>query len=99
MDVSIEADESTAVVVVILLSCDEISLLFIDRGMELNKLLLEVAVKDGVVGQSFLHTGTGKVGRKDDVVGGDFVEVPRRYQYFKEFIIFVRFTGVINPGI
>ena len=94
MDVSIEADESTAVVVVILLSCDEISLLFIDRGMELNKLLLEVAVKYGVVGQSFLHTGTGKVGRKDGVVGGDFVEVPRRYQYFKEFIIFVRFTGV-----
>ena len=77
--VSIEADESTAVVVVILLSCDEISLLFIDRDMELNKLLLEAAVKDGVVGQSFLHTGMGKVGRKDGVVGGDFVEVPRRY--------------------
>ena len=92
MDVSIEADESTAVVVVILLSCDEISLLFIDRGMELNKLLLEVAVKDGVVGQSLLHTCMGKVGRKDGVVGGDFVEVPRRYQYFKEFIIFVRFN-------
>ena len=60
LDVSIEADESTAVVVVILLSCDEISLLFIDRDMEPNKLLLEEAVKDGVVGQSFLHTGMGK---------------------------------------
>ena len=62
LDVSIEADESTAVVVVILLSCDEISLLFIDRDMEPNKLLLEEAVKDGVVGQSFLHTGMGKFG-------------------------------------
>ena len=75
---SIEADESTAVVVVILLSCDEISLLFIDRDIEPNKLLLEESVKDGVVGQSFLHTGIGKAGRKDGVVGGDFVEVPRR---------------------
>ena len=62
VDVSIEADESTAVVVVILLSCNEISLLFIDRDMEPNKLLLEEAVKDGVVGQSFLHTGMGKFG-------------------------------------
>ena len=59
---SIEADESTAVVVVILLSCDEISLLLIDRDTEPNKLLLEEAVKDGVVGHSFLHTGMGNVG-------------------------------------
>ena len=61
-DVSIEADESTAVVVVILLSCDEISLLFIDRDVEPNKLPLDEAVKDGVVGHSFLHTGMGNVG-------------------------------------
>ena len=46
----------------ILLSCDDISLLFIDRDTEPNKLLLEEAVKDGVVGQSFLHTGMGKFG-------------------------------------
>jgi len=62
LDVSIEADESTAVVVVILLSCDEISLLFIDRDVEPNKLPLDEAVKDGVVGHSFLHTGMGNVG-------------------------------------
>ena len=78
LDVSIEADESTAVVVVILLSCEEISSLFIDRDMEPNKLLLEEVVKDGAVGQSLLHTGLEKVGRIDGVVGGDFVELPRR---------------------
>ena len=75
---NIEADESTAVVVVILLSCEEISSLFIDRDMEPNKLLLEEVVKDGAVGQSLLHTGLEKVGRIDGVVGGDFVELPRR---------------------